>query len=389
MFKSRLKPATGILARLFAGISLLAFSGIAAAAYELNFQRPVSAIAQEVLELHNLITLIVFVIMILVTGIMLWSIIFHRKSRGKKPAIFHDSPVVEVIWTIVPFVILVGMAIPATSTLLKMDDISGSDMTLKITGYQWKWEYDYLDHGIKFMSALSTPRDQIGSPVFSKDGFKAGVKKGDDYLLEVDNRVVLPVGKKIRLLVTANDVLHAWWVPAFAAKKDAIPGFINEMWVKIDEPGTYRGQCAELCGKDHGYMPIVVDAVSESDFKKWVNRRKGQMVAAAAAAGKSWTRTRLVKRGEKVYAQNCVACHGVTGAGVPSVFPAITGSKIANGPTKALLDIVMNGKAGTLMTAFKKQLSDVDIAAVITYQRNALGNNKGDAVQPSQVKTLR
>ena len=379
MFKSRLRPATGIFTRLFVGISLLAVSGIAAAAYELNFQRPVSALGQEVLELHNLITLIVFLIMVIVTGVMLWSIVFHRKSRGRKPATFHESPIVEVIWTIVPFVILVGMAIPSTSTLLKMDDTSNTDMTLKITGYQWKWEYEYLDQGIKFMSSMSTPKDQV----YNKEA------KGENYLLEVDNHVVLPVGKKIRLLVTANDVLHAWWVPALATKKDAVPGFINELWVKIDEPGTYRGQCAELCGRDHAFMPIVVDAVSESDFRKWANRQKGQMVAAAAEAGKTWTKVDLMKRGEKVYVQNCVACHGVTGAGIPGVFPAITGSKSAAGPVKAHLDIVMNGKAGTAMAAFKKQLSDVDIAAVVTYERNALGNNKGDMVQHSQVKALR
>lgn len=379
MFKSRSRLAAGIISRLFVGISLLVVSGVAAAAYELNFQRPVSALGQEVLELHNLITLIVFVIMVIVTAIMLWSIIFHRKSRGRKAATFHDSPTVEVIWTIVPFIILVGMAIPSTSTLLKMDDTSNADMTLKITGYQWKWEYDYLDHGIKFISTLSTPKDQINNKE----------PKGENYLLEVDKHVVLPVGKKIRLLVTANDVLHAWWVPALAVKKDAVPGFINELWVQIDEPGTYRGQCAELCGKDHGFMPIVVDAVSESDFLKWANRQKGQQVAAAAAAGKTWTKSSLMKRGEKVYAQNCAACHGATGAGIPGVFPAITGSKFAAGPAKAHLEIVMNGKAGTAMAAFKKQLSDVDIAAVVTYERNALGNSKGDVVQPSQVKALR
>jgi len=389
MFKSRFRPPTGILFRLLTGISLLVVSGITAAEYKLNFQRPVSSVGYEVLELHNLITLIVFVIVAIVAAVMLWSIVFHRKSRGRKPATFNDNPTVEVIWTIVPFIILVGMAIPATSTLLKMGDTTNSDMTLKITGYQWKWEYDYMDYGVKFMSALSTPRDQIGSPIFSKEGFKSGKKRGENYLLEVDNRVVLPVGKKIRLLVTSNDVLHAWWVPAFATKKDAIPGFINEMWVKIDETGTYRGQCAELCGKDHGFMPIVVDAVSESDFKKWVNRRKGQQVAAAAAAGKTWTKTSLMKRGEKVYGQNCAACHGATGAGIPGVFPAITGSKITGGAVPGHLDMVMNGKAGTAMAAFKKQLSDVDIAAVVTYERNALGNSKGDVVQPSQVKALR
>lgn len=389
MFKSRLRVTTGMVSRLIVGISLLAVSGFAAAEYGLDFQRPVSPIAHELLELHHLITWIVLAITALVGAVMFWSIAFHRKSSGRKPATFHDNSKLEVLWTIVPFLILVGMAIPATSALLKMDDTTESEMTLKITGYQWKWEYDYMDHGVKFMSSLSTPRDQIGSPVFSKDGFKPGAERGENYLLEVDNHVVLPVGKKIRLLVTANDVIHAWWVPQLATKKDAIPGFINEMWVKIDEPGTYRGQCAELCGKDHGFMPIVVDAVSESDFNKWVNRQKGQMVAAAAAAGKSWSKADLMKRGEKVYGQSCAACHGATGAGIPGVFPAITGSKSASGPAKAHLDIVMNGKAGTAMAAFKKQLSDVDIAAVVTYERNALGNSKGDVVQPSQVKALR
>jgi len=379
MFKSRLRPATGILSRLITGVSLLAVSGFAAAAYELNFKEPASSIATEVLELHNLITLIVFVIMILVTVVMLWSIVFHRKSSGHKASTFHDNTTVEVIWTIVPFIILVGMAIPSTSALLKMDDTSNSDMTLKITGYQWKWEYDYMDEGIKFMSSLSTPKEQIRNKE----------EKGEHYLLEVDNHVVLPVGKKVRLLVTANDVLHAWWVPELATKKDAIPGFINELWVKIDKPGTYRGQCAELCGKDHGFMPIVVDAVSESDYKKWVNLKKGQMVAAASAAGKSWSKADLMKHGEKVYGKNCAACHGATGAGIPGVFPAITGGKLAGGPAKGHLDIVMNGKAGTAMAAFKKQLSDVDIAAVVTYERNALGNNKGDVIQPSQAKALR
>lgn len=376
---SRFRLATGIVSRLVVGTSLLLVSGMAAAEYALNFQEPVSSIGREVLELHNLITIIVFVIMVLVAGVMFWSIAFHRKSSGRKPSTFHDNTKLEVLWTVVPFIILIGMAIPSTSALLHMDDTSNSDMTLKITGYQWKWEYEYPAEGIKFMSSLSTPKDQINNQA----------DKGENYLLEVDNNVVLPVGKKIRLLVTANDVLHAWWVPALATKKDAIPGFINELWVKIDEPGIYRGQCAELCGKDHGFMPIVVEAVSESDYKKWANRQKGQMVAAAAAAGKSWSKADLMKQGEKVYNQSCAACHGATGAGIPGVFPPITGGKIATGDIKGHLDIVINGKAGTAMAAFGKQLSDTDIAAVVTYERNALGNSKGDMVQPSQVKDLR
>jgi cytochrome c oxidase subunit 2 len=376
---SRFRLATGIVSRLVVGTSLLLVSGIAAADYALNFQQPVSSIGHEVFELHNLITIIVFVIMVLVAGVMFWSIAFHRKSTGRKAATFHDNTKLEVLWTVIPFIILVGMAIPSTSTLLHMDDTSNSDMTLKITGYQWKWEYEYPAEGIKFMSTLATPRDQINNKA----------DKGDHYLLEVDNNVVLPVGKKIRLLVTANDVLHAWWVPALATKKDAIPGFINELWVKIDEPGIYRGQCAELCGKDHGFMPIVVEAVSESDYKKWANRQKGQMVAAAAAAGKSWSKADLMAKGESVYNQNCAACHGATGAGIPGVFPAMAGSKIANGPVKGHVDIVLHGKTGTAMAAFGKQLSDVDIAAVVTFERNSFGNKQGDMVQPSQVKALR
>jgi cytochrome c oxidase subunit 2 len=379
MFISRFRLAKGIVSRLVVGISLLFVSGIAAADYALNFQTPVSSIGHEVFELHNLITIIVFVIMAIVAGVMFWSIAFHRKSTGRKPATFHDNTKLEVLWTVIPFLILVGMAIPSTSALLHMDDTSDSDMTLKITGYQWKWEYEYPAEGIKFMSTLATPRDEIENKA----------DKNTNYLLEVDNKVVLPVDKKIRLLVTANDVIHSWWVPALATKKDAIPGFINELWVKIDKPGVYRGQCAELCGKDHGFMPIVVEAVSEPEYKKWANRQKGQMVAAAAAAGKTWGKADLMKHGEAVYNQNCAACHGATGAGIPGVFPAMAGSKIANGPVKGHLDIVMHGKAGTAMAAFGKQLSDTDIAAVITYERNSFGNKTGDLIQPSQVKALR
>jgi cytochrome c oxidase subunit 2 len=259
-----------------------------------------------------------------------------------------------------------------------MYDNSASEVTIKITGYQWKWQYEYMDQDISFFSSLSTPRDQIENKA----------DKGKEYLLEVDNPIVIPVGKKIRFLVTANDVIHAWWVPQLSVKKDAIPGFINETWTRVDEPGTYRGQCAELCGKDHGFMPIVVQAVSDDDFKKWVSVKKAETVASAADAGKTWGKDELMKRGEKVYAQ-CVACHGATGAGIPGVFPALKGSKIATGPVAAHLAIVMKGKAGTAMQAFAAQLNDADIAAVVTYERNAFGNNTGDVVQPSAVKALR
>ena len=306
MSMTHLKQFTGMMSRAVLGLSLWLVSAAASAEYGLNFQKPVTSVGQRVLELHNIILLICVVIFVIVFCFMFYSIYAHRKSKGHKAAKFHDNARLEVVWTVIPFVILVAMAIPSTATLLEMDDTSKSDMTVKITGYQWKWQYDYPDQDVRFFSSLSTPREQIEN--------KAA--KGRDYLLEVDNPMVLPVGKKVRFLVTANDVIHAWWVPQLALKKDAIPGFINEVWTRVDEPGTYRGQCAELCGKDHGFMPIVVQAVSDDEFKKWVSVKKAEMVASAADAGKAWTKADLMVRGEKVYlAWNasssetvCVAC---------------------------------------------------------------------------------
>jgi cytochrome c oxidase subunit 2 len=284
-----------------------------------------------------------------------------------------------VVWTVIPFIILVGMAIPSTATLLKMEDTSDADLTVKATGYQWKWQYEYMDQGVSFFSTLSTPRDQIEN----------AADKGENYLIEVDNHVVLPVGKKVRLLITANDVIHAWWVPQLGVKKDAIPGFINEMWTRIEEPGIYRGQCAELCGKDHGFMPIVVEAVTEDRFNAWIEEQKQMVASAAEAADKEWTQDDLIAHGQKVYQASCAACHGAEGKGVPNVFPALTGSAITTGPLADHLDIVMNGKAGTAMQAFAAQLNDLDIAAVVTFERNGLGNSVGDMVQPAAVKDLR
>ena len=363
---------------LIAGMALFLFSTLAAAEYGLNFQKPVTAIAHEVYNLHMLIMLVCVGIGVVVFGAMFWSIVMHRKSRGHKAAKFHESTTIEIIWTAIPFLILVGMAIPATATLIKMEDTKNADLVIKVTGYQWKWKYEYLEQDVSFFSSLSTPRDQIDN--------KAA--KGKDYLLEVDNQLLIPTGKKVRFLLTANDVIHAWWVPQLGVKKDAIPGFINEVWARVDEPGTFRGQCAELCGKDHAYMPIVVKAVSDDEFKKWISVKKAEVVASTADAGKTWGKDELLKRGEKVYAQ-CAACHGATGAGIPGVFPAITGGKIATGPLGAHLNIVMKGKPGTAMQAFAGQMNDADIAAVVTFQRNALGNNTGDVVQPSAVKALR
>jgi len=363
---------------LIAGIALLLVSSLAFADYAVNFQRPVTAVGAEVYHLHMLIMMVCVVIGIVVFGAMFYSIVMHRKSRGHKAATFHESTTIEIIWTAIPFLILVGMAIPSTATLIKMYDDSAADLTIKITGYQWKWQYEYPEQGISFFSSLSTPRDQIEN--------KAA--KDEHYLLEVDNPLVIPVGKKVRFVVTGNDVIHSWWVPQLAVKRDAIPGFINDSWARIDEPGTYRGQCAELCGKDHGFMPIVVKAVSDDEFQKWASVKKAEMVASAADANKVWTKDELMKHGAQVY-QTCAACHQPTGLGLPGVFPALKGSKIVNGPVAGHLAIVMHGKPGTAMQAFASQFNDADIAAVVTYERNSFGNHTGDIVQPSQVKALR
>ncbi|MEK7717875.1 MAG: c-type cytochrome, partial [Pseudomonadota bacterium] len=258
---------------------------------------------------------------------------------------------------------------------------------------QWKWKYDYPDQDVSFFSTLSTPRDQIGSPRFSAGGFKPGADKNKEYLLEVDNPIVVPVGKKVRFLVTANDVIHSWWVPQLGVKKDAIPGFINEFWTRADETGTFRGQCAELCGKDHGFMPIVVRAVSPEDFTKWVAMQKDKVAAESASGAKTWSKDELMEKGKKAYASTCAACHGLEGKGIPGVFPAIEGSKLATGPVEEHIKAVLHGRAtgkfSAQMPPFAAQLSDADVAAVVTFERNALGNKAGDVVQPSQAKALR
>jgi cytochrome c oxidase subunit 2 len=354
-------------------------AGFAAAEYGLNLPPGVTPIAQDAYSMHMLILWICVAIGVVVFGAMFYSIINHRKSKGAVAAQFHESTTVEIVWTIIPFLILIGMAIPATKALIAMEDTSNSDLSIKVTGYQWKWQYEYLDEDVSFFSTLSTPKEAIFN----------GSEKTPDYLLEVDNPVVVPVGKKVRLLITANDVIHAWWVPELGMKKDAVPGFVNEMWFNIDKPGTYRGQCAELCGKDHGFMPIVVVAKEQADYEKWVAEQKQSAAAAAADSDREFSKDELMARGEKVYAGNCAACHQANGEGVPGAFPALKGGAIATGPVPGHLDIVMNGKGGTAMAAFAGQLSDADLAAVITYERNAWGNGTGDIVQPADIKAAR
>jgi cytochrome c oxidase subunit 2 len=312
---------------------------------------------------------------VVVFGVMFWSIFAHRKSQGHKPANFHENTVVEILWTIIPFVILVAMAIPATATLVKMYDTSESELDIRVTGYQWKWQYQYVDQDFGYFSTLATPRDQIANRQ----------RKGEHYLLEVDNPLVIPVGRKVRLLLTANDVIHSWWVPEFGVKKDAIPGFINEAWVRVEEPGVYRGQCTELCGKDHGFMPVVVRAVPEPEFQTWLAEQKAAAEKERELTQKDWTLEELMARGEKTYQTTCAACHQPDGRGVPPAFPALRGSPIATGDLAAHMDIVVHGKSGTAMQAFGSQLSEVDLAAVITYERNAWGNSTGDMVTPKQI----
>ncbi len=352
-----------------------------------NLQEPQSIIAHQIYDLHTLIMWIIVAIFVVVFGFMTYSIVMHRKSVGHKAAQFHENTTVEIIWTVIPFIILIGMALPATKTVIAMKDTSSADITIKATGYQWKWGYDYLQEGISFYSSLSTPRDQI------EDYDKKGTKKNEHYLVEVDNPVVVPVGKKVRIITTANDVIHSWWVPALGIKQDAIPGFVRDTWFKADNPGTYRGQCAELCGKDHGFMPIVVEAVTPEQYATWVAEQKKKIAAAAPDPAKQWTLDELKAQGEKVYAANCVACHQQTGMGVPGTFPALAGSKVVTGPKEAQIGMVLNGvvKNGkpTLMAAFGKQLSDADIAAVITYTRNSWANKTGDMVTPAEVKAAR
>jgi cytochrome c oxidase subunit 2 len=380
MFVSKLRR----LPRVLLGAVLLLGSGSALADYALNMREGVTSTSRAVYDVHMIILWVCVAIGVVVFGVMFYSVFQHRKSKGAVAAQFHENTTVEIVWTIIPFLILVGMAIPATKTLVALEDTSNPDLTIQVTGYQWKWKYDYLDEGISFFSnldAASNEARQVGSG--------KNPEEIDHYLLNVDNPVVVPINKKIRILTTANDVIHSWWVPDLGWKRDAIPGFINESWTRIDEPGTYRGQCAELCGKDHGFMPIVLVAKTESEYKQWVAQQKSAMAAEAAAAEQEWSMDDLMARGEKVYNTTCASCHLPTGEGLAGVFPALKGSPIATGPIGAHLNIVLHGKSGTAMQAFGPQLSDADLAAVITYERNAWGNNTGDTVQPSDIKAAR
>ncbi len=366
------------------GLALLSlFSAPSAAeSSRLNLTKGVTEISGKVYDLHMLIFYICCAIAVVVFGVMFYSILRHRRSRGAKAANFHESTKVEIIWTVIPIVILVLMAIPATKTLVAMEDTTDDDLTVTVTGSQWKWHYQYFNHDVGFYSFLTTSQKQI----------EGSEQKGEHYLLEVDNPLVLPINRKIRFLMTSDDVIHSWWVPDFAVKKDAVPGFINEAWTKIDKPGVYRGQCAELCGRNHGFMPIVVKAVPEDEFDTWLAEQE-QLVAEKRAEqekalGKTLTYDELMAKGEAVYNERCSVCHQVNGEGMPNVFPALKGSPIAMGDLVKHIDIVLHGKAGTAMQAFANQLNEEEVAAVVTYERNAWGNDTGDVVQASQVKQV-
>ncbi|MEY3629219.1 MAG: hypothetical protein RLY91_985 [Pseudomonadota bacterium] len=352
---------------------------------QLNLPEGVNQIARDVAWLHWFMLIVCLVIFVAVFGVMFYSIWAHRKSKGHKPATFHEHMGVEVAWTVVPFLIVIAMALPATRTVVAMKDTSGADLTVKITGYQWKWGYEYIDGpatGVKILSNLSTPRAQI----------EGREPKSPTYLMEVDNPLVVPVGKKIRVAVTAADVIHSWMVPELAVKQDAIPGFVRNTWFRAEKVGEYRGQCTELCGKDHAFMPIVVKVVSEADYAKWADEQKKLLAAQADDPNKEWTGPELIARGEKVYAANCVACHQGSGKGVMGAFPALDASKLVMGPKAENIQILLKGKPGTAMQSFAAQLNDVEIAAVITYTRASwtnAGKGQDPVVAPADIKAAR
>ncbi|CAN7174243.1 cytochrome c oxidase subunit II [Caballeronia sp. LjRoot34] len=377
------RALSGVLALsglLFAGAALAVNDSPGGPAVnELNFQTPVTKIAEELYGLHTFMLIICTVIFLGVFGVMFYSVLMHRKSKGHKASNFHESTTVEIIWTIVPFVIVVLMALPATKAVVAMKDTTNADLTVKVTGYQWKWGYDYVKgqgEGINFLSTLSTPRSEVNgqTPIT------------DLYLQEVDNPLVVPVDKKIRIITTANDVVHSWYVPAFGVKQDAIPGFVRDTWFKAEKIGTFRGFCTELCGKEHAYMPVVVEVLSAEDYTAWVDGQKKKMAASADDPNKTYTMDELKARGAQVYTSNCAVCHQPTGKGAGQ-FPALDGSKIANGPIADHVSIVLKGKGA--MPNWGATLNDVEIASVITYERNTWGNHTGDILQPLQVADAR
>ncbi|MBT3563639.1 cytochrome c oxidase subunit II [Pseudomonadales bacterium] len=363
-------------------LSMLLSSSWAHADWTVNMREGVTALSRDVYSLHMIIFWVCVVIGVLVFGVMILSMLMHRKSLGVKPADFHHSTKLEIIWTIIPVVILVVMAIPSTATLTAMYDASDADIDIEVRGLQWKWQYTYLNDDpekeVKFISSLLTPSEEIYNEA----------RKRENYLLDVDNEVVIPINKKIRFLITSQDVIHAWWVPDFAVKKDAIPGFVHESWAIVEEPGIYRGQCAELCGKQHGFMPIVVRAVEQAEYEEWLVGKQEEAKAVFETVGKEWTQEELMVKGEEVYTRICSVCHQANGQGLPPAFPSLVGTGLAVGSMQEHIDIILHGKAGTAMQSFSSQLNAAEIAAVVIYERNAWGNDMGDMIQPREINEM-
>ena len=368
------------MGRVFSGAVLAFLSPLAAAQNQVNMSPGVTEIGADIFELHMLIMWICVVIGVAVFAVMFYSIYAHRKSKGHQASQFHESTKVEVAWTVIPFLILIAMAVPATSTLLEVYDSDEAELDILITGYQWKWKYEYLEESgepVAFFSNLATSQEEI----YNTD------KKGDNYLLEVDEPLVIPTNTKVRFLVTANDVIHSWWVPEIAVKRDAIPGFINEAWTRVPEEGIYRGQCTELCGAYHGFMPVEVHAVSRDEFDAWMAAKRGAAAAQTQLAMQTLSVDDLMDQGKAVYDSACLACHGAQGQG--GIGNAIAGSAVVMGDLSNHMAVVAKGVSGTAMQAFGGQLNDVEMAAVLTYQRNAFGNNTGDVVQPGDVNGMK
>ena len=365
--------------RRIAPAALLVVAGNAVAAIQsrYNLPPPATQLADDIYSLHDFMLIICGAIFVLVFGVMFYSIWKHRKSKGAVAANWHENTMVEIVWTVIPFIIIILMALPATRTVVAMKDTSNADLTVKATGYQWQWGYDYIrgeGEGIGFLSRLATPRAQI----------EGNEPKTANYLSEVTEPLVVPVNRKIRIITTANDVIHAWAVPALGVKQDAIPGFTRDAWFRADQIGTFYGRCYELCGKDHAFMPIAVQVVSAEDYTKWVANRKQAMAALADDPTKVWTQAELAARGEKVYQANCQVCHQPTGLGAPPAFPPLAGSKVvANTPE--MLQILLNGR--NAMPSWKA-LSDVELSAVATHVKNSFGN-KGGVVQPTEFRAAR
>jgi cytochrome c oxidase subunit 2 len=369
-----------MLKKLLAGALGLALCGLAVAA-QWNLQPAASKLAADIHWVHEMVMAVVLVLFVGVFGFMFWSCYAHRKSVGHQAEQFHENTTVEIVWTVIPALILVLIAWPVTKVVIAQKDTANPDLTIKVTGIQWKWAYDYLQGegaGISFVSTLATPRAQIENRE----------AKGEHYLLEVDHELVVPVGRKVRMLTTAADVVHSWWVPAFGTKQDAIPGFIRDIWFTPTRTGTYRSQCVELCGKDHGFMPIVVRVVSQEDYTKWVGEQKALLAKTAVDEARPFTLAELKALGETVYAAHCVACHQANGKGVPPAFPPLDGSRVVLGPKGAQIDVLLHGRPQTAMQAFA-QLNNVELAAVVTFTRNNWGNQTGDAVQPAEVRARR